>query len=261
VTSSQTGDGAFYDRLADRFGGYHVASAEPYAYRFPDGSPEDAFDALVERLVPPEARGLEVGCADAFRAFRIARLFTHLTGIDVSEGMLAVARTRQTELGITNMSFEFVDGEHTPYPDASFDLVYSRRGPTFYREFARLLRPGGVYAEIQIGDRDTRDLKETFGRGQDFGTWDQSFLTRNVAEISAAGLDVVEAREFVYDDYYRDIEHLSYFLEGVPIFTDYDPAADRPLLQRYVDSHSCAEGVVLERHRLLIAARKPAHPA
>lgn len=256
LMSNSTGGGAFYNKVAARFGGYHVAEGSPASNRFPHGNPEVAFETLVRNLAGARALGLDAGCADGRHTFELAPVFAHLTGIDVSEGMLEAAQRRKAELGITNVGFEAADAERTGYASECFDLLYSRRGPTFYQEFARLLKPGGHYVEIQIGDRDARELKQIFGRGQDYGAWDDSFLERNVTELRDVGLDVIEAREYVYDDYFRDIDHLSFFLEGVPIFTDYDAAADAAYLQRYAAEHIGPYGVALERHRVLIGARK-----
>jgi len=256
VLLNSIGEGAFYDKLAARFGGYHVPKGSPASSRFPDGSPERAFDMLVRQLATREAVGLDVGCADGRNTFELAPVFEHLTGIDISEGMLGAAWRLQAERGATNVRFQAADAERTGFADESFDLVYSRRGPTFYQEYARLLKPGGCYAEIQIGEHDARELKETFGRGQDYAERDVSSLNRNVLQLRVAGFEVIEAREYLYEDYYRDVDHLSLFLEGVPILTEYDAAADWPHLQRFAANHAGPEGVALGRHRVLIAARK-----
>jgi hypothetical protein len=121
---------------------------------------------------------------------------------------------------------------------------------------ARLLKPGSVYIEIQIGEQDTRALKEEFGRGQDYGSWDTSALSRNSSDLRGAGFEIVEASEYDFDDFYRDLDHLAEFLEGVPIFTDFDLDSDRPHLEAYVAGHTEAEGIILPRHRVVIAARK-----
>jgi SAM-dependent methyltransferase len=257
MTSSST-ESAFYDTLAAKFGGYSVEHGEPTHRRYAGADPEAVFEELVRRYAGPETRGLDIGCADGRHTLELASSFAHLTGIDLSQGMLEVGRRLQAEQQIAKASFEARDAEHTGYEDASFDLVYSRRGPTFYAEFSRLLRPGGVYVEVQIGDQDARALKEQFGRGQDYGGWDTPALGRNAEALRSAGLEVIEALECHYDDFYRDLDHFCDFLEGVPIFTDFDRAADLPHLEAYVAGHTEAEGIILPRHRVVIAARNPA---
>jgi SAM-dependent methyltransferase len=258
MMSSSAGESAFYDTVAAKFGGYSVELGEPTHRRFAGADPEAVFEELVRRYVSSGAHGLDIGCADGRHTLELAPSFGHLTGIDLSQGMLEVGRRLLAEQQIANAGFEARDASHTGYEDASFDLVYSRRGPTFYGEFARLLRPGGVYVEIQIGDQDTRALKEQFGRGQDYGGWDTPALGRNTEALRSVGLEVIEAADYYLDDFYRDLDHFCEFLEGVPIFTDFDRIADLPHLEAYIAGHTGAEGIVLPRHRVVIAARKPA---
>lgn len=77
------------------------------------------------------------------RSPRVARL----VGLDLTPGMLAVARERSEGLDI-----EFVEGDATslPFEDDSFDLVTCQQGLQFFpereqalREFHRVLAPGG----------------------------------------------------------------------------------------------------------------------
>jgi ubiquinone/menaquinone biosynthesis C-methylase UbiE len=72
-----------------------------------------------------------------------------LTGIELSEGMIAIARRRARDLGVA-ADLRLGDAEDLPFPDASFDCVVAtlalctipddRRA---VREAARVLRPGG----------------------------------------------------------------------------------------------------------------------
>ncbi len=46
------------------------------------------------------------------------------------------------------------------------------------------------------------------------------------------------------------------FLQGVPIFEDYDPVEDRARLDEYVRRYRDARGVWLGRHRTVVVARR-----
>ena len=72
-------------------------------------------------------------------------------GIDVEEQLIEVARERisRQRLG-DRISFQLVDPGPLPFPDCSFDVIFSKDAlvhiadkPALYREMIRVLRPGG----------------------------------------------------------------------------------------------------------------------
>jgi SAM-dependent methyltransferase len=127
------------------------------------GSPEffEAVDAHRYRLEPhipqfarfEQWRGkdvLEAGCGIATDGSRFARAAARYTGLDESSVALDLARRRFEQSGLCG---RFVEGSVAalPFPDASFDAVYSfgviHHTPETSRaveEFHRVLRPGGT---------------------------------------------------------------------------------------------------------------------
>lgn len=109
-------------------------------------------DELELAVTLPFARGrevLEVGCGTGLILARVAEQAKRAQGVDLSPGMLELARRRG--LDVTEASATAL-----PFPDASFDLVYSFKVlahvPDIERalaEMARVCRPGGtVLAEL-----------------------------------------------------------------------------------------------------------------
>ena len=101
----------------------------------------------------PTDIALDVATGTGFTALGFATYVKWVTGLDVSTGMLAQARLRAVDLGITNVSFVEGAAELLPFPDASFDLVTCRIAPhhflsvpQFLRETRRVLQPGGRLA-------------------------------------------------------------------------------------------------------------------
>ena len=77
-----------------------------------------------------------------------------VTGLDLSEGMLAKAREKAHGEAVT---FRQADCLHTGLPDASTDAVTVAYGvrnyadiAAGYREMARILRPGGMVAVLEL---------------------------------------------------------------------------------------------------------------
>jgi ubiquinone/menaquinone biosynthesis C-methylase UbiE len=116
--------------------------------------------------------------------------------------VLAVAHQHQSEAGLTNVHFEYRDAAQTGFADQTFDVISSRRGPSFAAEYWRVLKGGGHFLYLGIGERDAQGIKQMFGRGQFFGRWDEPFLHVEQHALSDAGFTIVHAEEFWFDEYY-----------------------------------------------------------
>ncbi len=245
----------FYDKLAVKFGGYktgHKLIAE-----YPNGNPEEIFKHKLIELSGGDVKVLDVGCADGRFSLSVAPNFKKIIAIDLSTGMLRSAKKLQKKLRVKNVNFEKQDAFHTPYKNCSFDLICSRRGPTPLVEAFRLLRKGGHYAEIDIGEKDCMELKIGFGRGQNYGEWNNRRIDQVREEAGIVGFKTVYLNEFVYDEFYLSYEDLDLFLQGVPIFEDFDSSRDKKLLNKYVRGNRAKKGIRLERHRIVSVVKKP----
>lgn len=130
--------------------------------KHPVGSPgffsdldEYHFDKLhhLLRLVPFDAcrgrRVLEVGCGAGTDLVRFARGGATVTGIDIAESAIALAR-KNFEIQTLHATLAVADGETLPFPDDVFDLVYAH-GVVQYtandwrlvNECRRVVKPGG----------------------------------------------------------------------------------------------------------------------
>ena len=106
--------------------------------------------------VRPGDRVLDAGTGTGFAGLAAARLVGPagaVVGVDLSPGMLAVARESAAQSGLTN--FDAVEADATTLPqfaDGSFDAVTSATSLLYMpaaaalREWARVLRPGGLLA-------------------------------------------------------------------------------------------------------------------
>lgn len=245
----------FYDRVAKKFGGYHTP--HKHIAEYSNGEPDKVFKEKLFELSSKDKIALDVGCADGRFTLSIALYFQKIIAIDLSTGMLAAARKLQKEKGIENVSFEEQDAGKTTYANNAFDVIYSRRGPTPFPEFYRLLKSGFYFVGINIGEKDCQEIKEIFGRGQGYKEWGASRLEKDKQELKKAGFEVVFAQDYFYAEYYASYEDLDLFLQGVPIFEDFDSEKDKKFLEEYVIKFKTEKGIKFPRHRGVLVAKKP----
>lgn len=160
------------DHLANVRSAYDTV-AESYARLLPDASFETPADrGMIEAFagyVKEENAGpvLDAGCGAGRMAGLLSGLGVDVSGIDVSAGMVEVAR--RTYPGLR---FEVAGLRNLPYPDmhlggvfAWYSVIHLAPGdlPGVFTEFFRVLSPGG-YAMIsfQVGD-GPRHITRAYG--------------------------------------------------------------------------------------------------
>jgi len=246
----------FYDKVAKKFGGYGYGTGPRYISEYSAGEPEKVFKEKLLGLSSKNKIALDIGCADGKFTLSIAPSFQKVYGIDTSKVNLDVAKSHSKDERSKNVEYSLQDASHTSFKDSFFDLAYCRRGPSYYNEYYRFLKSKGHYLEIGIGEKDTVELKKIFGRGQGFGKWDKSTLDENLKTLQSLGFKVIFAENYHYFEYYSSYEELDLFLQGVPIFEDFDSEKDRASLQKYVKKFSTEKGIQLSRHRLVMVMQK-----
>ena len=115
----------------------------------------DAWQAMLRSVLPPApADVLDVGSGTGFMAFRAHELGHRVTGIDLSEEMLSVARAAAASMDRAP-SFSIGDAMAPPFAPGSFDAVTNRHllwtltdPAVALRNWHALLRPGGVLVVI-----------------------------------------------------------------------------------------------------------------
>jgi ubiquinone/menaquinone biosynthesis C-methylase UbiE len=117
------------------------------------------FQICAEQLVEltplkPGEKVLDVATGTGFVALEAAPKVDvdgHVTGIDISGGMVEKAKKNAKDLGLTNVDFIRMDAENLEFPDSSFDVVICGMSLFLFpdqvqaiREMYRVLKVGGI---------------------------------------------------------------------------------------------------------------------
>jgi ubiquinone/menaquinone biosynthesis C-methylase UbiE len=143
-----------FDKIASNFATSEVHRSSP------------TIDALHETLGPQTGRDIcDVACGAGHLALSFAAQQPgRLVGVDPAPSMLEAFRLLACEHEVKVETVEAY-AEELPFPDGSFDLVMSRLAPHHFRdlptavgEMARLLRPGGRLAVIDLEGHDDPEI-------------------------------------------------------------------------------------------------------
>lgn len=127
---------------------------------------------------------------------------SHVTGVDLSEGMIEVGRRKVGERGLDDrISLTTGDCLALPFPDNSFDCITCAYGvrnfenlAAGYKEMERVLRPGGLLVILELStprsalvkpfyDIYTRHLIPAVGRMVSKDTRAYSYLPESIAAV------------------------------------------------------------------------------
>ena len=94
----------------------------------------------------------------------------HVTGIDISEGMMDVGRKKVNELGLTErIAFEREDCTRLSYSNTTFDAITAAFGIRNFadldaglREMCRVLRPGGHLSIVELTTPVSFPMRQLF---------------------------------------------------------------------------------------------------
>ena len=161
----------------------------------------------ITRVGPrPGARVLDVcsgSGASAIAAAQAVRPLGSVLAVDLSSSLLALARAKAEERGLTNIDFRVDDMTALAFPEESFDAIVVVFGIFFapdmneqVRLLHRMLRPGGTLAITTWGGRLFEPLYSRFlssvrarrssRDGDEYRPWDRVSTVDDVASLMRA---------------------------------------------------------------------------
>ena len=154
---------------------WYDANADAYASATAAAIPIKAIEKFLTYL-PAKPAVLEAGCGAGWESTVFVERGANVTGVDISEGLLDVARKRNPAVEYHRANFL-----ELPFPYASFDGVWSHASLVHLekiedveealREFFRVLKSGGylyVYVKAQAGKEKTAVVADSLSKHERF---------------------------------------------------------------------------------------------
>jgi|WetSurMetagenome_2_1015567.scaffolds.fasta_scaffold105071_2 SAM-dependent methyltransferase len=253
--------------LAQDFGNYasYATAVDPVKLETYGDGPAEEMDRLLDRYAKPGSQVLDLGCGAGFTLCRLAPKVALIWGFDQDERLMAAARLRAAEQNLSNVRFTLgnaavpADADHLP--DDSFDLVFSRRGPNVNAFVKKLKKDGIVVQELFQGHLG---LLETLGR--------KSFLSDLgdnprwlIDEYSWLNLFPVSIKEYYFDTFFKDIDHLAAYLsQKTALYSwpmppmPYQEPRDRAALELYARYNTTDQGIrIINVRKVYVFRRTP----
>lgn len=167
-----------------------------------------------------------------------------------------LASERLAPLGVEMWPTPITDDALLPFADAEFDLVLNRHAPFNSAEVARVLAPGGVFLTQQVHGLWAWDLLAAFDAKPQ---WPDSTPEKYVPRLTAAGLAVVDVRNWQGKLRFSDVGAIAYNLKVVPwLAPGFTVATHQRYLFALQDRLDRGEELAFEARMYLIEAHKAA---
>ncbi len=251
--------------LAEKYGSYasYPTPTDPLLEMYHD-SPAAEVDRLLDAFVNPEVTLLDLGSGAGQTLCRLASKVKAIWGFNQEVDLHEAAQLRVASFGIQNATVILGNvaeaGDVAQLPDNTFDLVLSRRGPDVNSEVRKKLKPEAYV--IQELYQAPMALHELFGRKPFLPTVGDNphWL---VDQYLWLGFALVSVKEYFFDGYFRNVDHLICHLHKEFQFIDwrmpplpFDEAKDRAALELYARYNSTAKGIRLLCHRKVYLFRR-----
>ncbi len=241
----------FYDKVG-RLNGWDFSKLKVVT----EGKQWDFYNAVTQICKKSDIL-LDIGCGGGEKMLSITDSALLLVGIDHSNGMMQTASANLQKSKKTNVRFIHMDAENLEFPSSFFNVVSCRHSGFYAKEVVNVLVKDGVFLTQQVSDNDKFNIKQAFGRGQQFGTDKGILKDKYLSELAEAGFTDIQSFEYDAIEYYESYEDLVFLLKHTPIVPDFGECDnDFDILQKFIERNQTYKGIMTNSKRFMIIAKK-----
>jgi SAM-dependent methyltransferase len=167
-----------------------------------------------------------------------------------------LAKKRLSFFGAHVVAVRLEDDAPMPFADGEFDLVLNRHSGFSAKEVARVLAPGGNFLTQQVHGLWAYDLLAAFDAAPQ---WPEASLEKYVPQLKAAGLVIVNTREWSGRLAFTDVGAIVYYLKAVPwLVPGFSVETHQKYLSKLEHKLESGQGLAFTARKYLIEAHKKA---
>ena len=261
------------DILGQKYGDYagFTTDSSPSAVEHFGEDPLDEVKRLLNIYIRPDSRILDIGCGAGQTLCQFAPHIQEAWGIVDVADLFQGACDRARSLELANVTIVQGDAEDVAdvaqLPDNHFDIAFTESGPGINEHLMPKLTQDATFIQEIGGRYSGYHLQEILGRvpytNYAYHTWDQS----QVMPAADLGLLPVCQKNYFWEVYFRDIEHLEQYVQKEGVLSNwriapkpYEAERDRPALELYARYNQTPKGIrLLYQVQVLVWRRAAIH--
>lgn len=241
---------AFYNRVG-KHNGWDFSKLKVIV----EGNKQELFDEVAKRSKATD-RLLDIGTGGGELLLTLSKHVQYAVGIDQSFAMIETARKNLAHSTVNNVEFIEMDAAHLQLLPDSFDIVTCRQAPFNANEIQKVLKPSGIFMTQQVCEHDKQNLKQAFGRGQNYDVNINTYKNIQLAQLKSAGFNSFEVIDYNVTEFYQTPEDLIFLLKHTPIIEYFgDGDKDFEILKRFIDENTTEKGIKTNSARYIIVAQ------
>jgi len=155
--------------------------------------------------------------------------------------------------GVKVVMVPLTDDDPLPFAEGEFDLVLNRHSGFNSNEVARVLAKGGAFLTQQVHGLWADDLLAAFDATPQ---WPTSTPDKYAPELEAAGLTVLDMREWAGQLAFTDVGAIVYYLKAVPwLVPGFSVETHLSYLLKLHDKQEKGQALAFAARKYLIEAR------
>lgn len=214
---------------------------------------------------------LDLGCGPGHWSARLSQRYphAHVTGVDLSSGMLAEAERQWPTTQWPHLHWQQGDAQQLPMPTQAYDLIFSNLAlqwcsdlPALSESLSRVMRTNGQALIHTLLPGTFHEIEQVWHQAGRSSPVRQFFTPEDWLKVLTDHGFQVDVESFWYTHTYPDIKTLLHSIRGVGAQTRdirHDPITPTQwrAIQRYYRALGTAEGLPISYHLLFLKLHKP----